>query len=189
MVHNDSQNKTRLIGKRIIKLLIGCAIAIPLAYGCFIAGFTLILSMEDIEDWFEVRATSRKLPEAEIRYNAIIEQITGITEDDVLKENIYSLRVPKQHYFTHCIRGGTYWIYGANRPFEEVVSDYADAFTQMGWEYIVIRENTHYFKAETGRVRLEAVSPGYSSHSDQYQTTYEIDFSYAEPSRGGCSGG
>jgi hypothetical protein len=147
---------------------------------------------EDIEDWFEVRATSRKLPEAEIRYNAMIEQITDITEDTVLEDNIYSLRVLKQHYFTHCIRGGAYWTYGANRPFGDVVEEYIEIFTQMGWEHRLIdraRYSYHYFSSKIGRVRLEAVSPRYSSHSDQYQTTYEIDFSYAEPSRGGCSGG
>jgi hypothetical protein len=182
---NNSFNRTRLI-KRIIKLLIGCIIAIFLAFGCL----TLIVRQDEIEDWFEVRETSRKLPEAEIRYNIMIEQILSTIEDTVLKENITSLRVGKQHGYTHCIRGSVNWTFGATRSYEEVVDDYIEAFTQMGWEHRPSQQNMHhFFISKTAGVSLDDWADDSEYDSEYYQEIYRVNFNYGEPWHFDCSGG
>jgi hypothetical protein len=182
-------DSSRPVWKKIGKIALISAVSIAVVAVCCVLPVLYAIFQDDIRAWRAVRQTSRQLPEAQIRFEAMLEQISAIRADTVLEEAMTPLYVPER-FFAHCIRGAVYWTFGTDRPYEDVVADYLEAFVDLDWQHFAVAQNEdhHIFKSNTGRVSIYPLDLSSDFDPDAYQTFYALRFSYAEPSYGDCIG-
>jgi hypothetical protein len=134
------------------------------------------------------------IPAAQGRFDQIVENLIGISEDTLLQDDTREVSI--YHFYPTCIRGGGNLILGTNRSFDEVVTEYSEAFWRMGWltsspiptssdERLNFhnRSGTIYISlARTTDPELEQLT------ANQYQMVYGIHLTYAEPKVDSCYG-
>src|SRR5260221_10821159 len=97
--------------------------------------------------------TPFRKPQATRQYQQTLNSVKNITQDTLLKEDIsglYQYQYEGHYPYPDCLRGGGIRIYGANRPYTDIVSQYSQAFEKWGWIYFQglrppspLRDNYH----------------------------------------------
>jgi hypothetical protein len=172
---------------QLVKLLKKLAIACAVFFGCS-AVFILyvgLLENGSLERW----QTSLSLPRARKQFNSQLEVINEIVQGTLIDEMVESPSVP-DIYFHHCIFGYVSRVYGSDRPYEAIVTDYVEAFTDMGWTHAQSqsREDHHVFRLpveddpSVSRHRASIQLSSFNDDASTFQTTYEFRYSYRYPS-------
>jgi hypothetical protein len=189
---------TRTQIRRLVKIVLLSGIAL---FVCAIIFVLLVMVLEEGERW----KTSRHLSEAREEFNAQRAVIDQIIQGTVVKENLVSPGVP-EIYFHHCIFASAIRMYGTNRIYEQVITDYITAFTQSGWtyDYNPRFENSHSFYIwiePDPSVRPTPPGGHYASYrhwvsitlkspepdsSNDFLTYYEVHYSYRYPKHAAC---
>jgi hypothetical protein len=151
----------------------------------------LVLYLEDIENWWEVRRTSRELPAAQARFNQIQDGVYAITDDVLIEEHVVAeLHVPGRFY-TNCMRALIERMYGTDNTWDEILAEYSRGFERMGWKLgRETRENRVSYSIETSIVSIEFPESVEDKGlvAQEYQTVYILRFLYAESEVLACYG-
>ena len=162
------------------------ALAIIVGIGLCFGLILLILDAEYIIERIEVMQTEQGLPEAQARFNEIIDVLMTATSDELLNERLFAgLNVPGG-MFAHCIRGWVERLYSSDRIFEEVLADYAEVADENGWELVNSETDLNTYRNRTPNPSVIVVIIIEPSEHSNHQTTYLVRFRYAEPSVGDC---
>jgi hypothetical protein len=139
----------------------------------------------NLNEWQEALSTSRFLPDAQIRFDQVYDQIRGATQDTLVSEEIEPLYVPATLY-TGCIRATAYMMYRTHQDYQSVAADYIRLFEHMNQGAIIRPERDPRILIYRGTTVNIVVEPGDINAGSN--STYSIDLSYAEPSVRSCWG-
>lgn len=177
--------------KRLLLLMAGAVTVLGLCLFIFV---WYVFNAENVRDWFAVMQASRGLPTAQARFDQIYNDLILISEDTLLQEVVEPLYAATG-LFAGCIRGTAERVYGANRPYDQLLADYRRKFEAQGWEYIVppgideFPEIEVYAIDVAADVLIEPISKEQLTQDinwKRYQTVYSLYLKYAEPE--GCWG-
>ena len=124
------------------------------------------------------------LPTARAEYRQILDRIAGATHDELLEDELKE--EPRLYREGRgCIAAQGFRAYGTNRPHADILADYTNAFSAIGWKH----EDTGYGTKTSSViiVFVDPISPDYSIWGKgRYQTVYHVDVVYADPQIYGC---
>jgi hypothetical protein len=146
----------------------------------------LFLYEVNLDEWFEALSTSRFLPDAQIRFDQVYDQIRGASQDTLVSEESEPLYVPSAFY-TSCIRGTANIRYRTERDYQSVNDDYMRLFERMNQGQIIRLERDPrglIYRAAMVNIVVEPES----AHVEANSIIYSVRVSYAEPSVRLCWG-
>jgi hypothetical protein len=131
-------------------------------------------------------------PAIEARYSPFSAALAAVTTDKIVdeKRDIHHVirSMTHQYQYTGCVGGSIDRIYGTNRQFEDVLSDYAKFLsTKPEWKasiraYTVANDYAVESEAHATRVRIDVLSKTmYPNEWAKYQVVYEVIYSFVEP--------
>jgi hypothetical protein len=195
------------MNKTAHKQILILAIALA-ALLCIAAPIVWLFYGEDVEAFLCAIPKYAGLDEAGVRFRQLADNVLAATHDDLLEEPvIFEVYVPRSKFYCGCnVRGQGARIYGTDRTFEEVITEYSVELRGKGWSHSESSDPLHHFNHpnETLWVRIAPTDVGLSDRMywlgsndyeyvyhpewEHYQTLYRISITYGEPKLLGCYG-
>ncbi len=164
-------------------IIVGACIAL--------AGCALVVAFRvDLDGILRFSDRLAVFPTLEAQYNQIKDRIFATTKDTLLKKQLDDPIHLVRELYAGCITGGFHYVYGTNRPYSDVLADYASAFSGMGWEQRHSDE-WEFFSIRTAGILLSQIdpsSPDYSVGQGNFRVVYSVLFEYADPAVLACAG-
>lgn len=131
---------------------------------------------------------SRKIADAQDLLYQAQKEISGMTEDMLLEEQV----VVSPDFQGHCVVGLTKQLYGTKRSFTEVVDEYSVTLSRRGWSYSAGGPGFRIFvsDSELFSIHIIDVTETYLCNATMngYRVLYSINFHYTWPDRSSCVG-
>lgn len=125
-----------------------------------------------------------EFPAIEARYKPVAGMLASATSDDLLSKGssidnaIYHSMTHDDRWVFNCVVGEFWAIYGANRPYGDVLKDYASFFsTRSDWK---AKTEDEYRSANMRVVLTLALDTDYPNLRAKYEVIYTVKLQFGE---------
>ncbi len=178
-----------------------CLLTLLLVSGLLCVVIFLLVKNNQREPTSYIEVPKDLKPTAEVRFTALYDRIKEITDDALLN----GVDSPLQMKFSsgevlppNCLTGSVVQIYGSNRAYQDVISEYSHQFIEEGydhhsvtvWEGTLQEREEYSFLSDGSLVTIYSIVRGdleleNMSNIPDYQLYYRVEIFYVEPNN--CS--